>query len=92
MTPKTAAQTWRCRIATAARGYEHFLTETDPITLKIWADIYHTGDIKKWATKRVNNILAECAKLWPLFADDGQLVQSALTAAHRSLELLSDNE
>jgi len=88
MNPQTAALTYRCRIATAARGYEHFLTETDPDTLKIWADIYKTGDIKKWAVKRVNNILAECAKLWPLFADDAQLVKFVLIAARPSLEVL----
>jgi len=86
--PLTAALAWRCRMATAAKGYEHFLTETDPLQLMLWAGIYKTEDIKKWAVERVNNILAECAKLWPLFADDVQLVQSALDAARPSLEKL----
>jgi len=88
MNPQTAALTYRCRIATAARGYEHFLTETDPLQLMLWAGVYKTEDIKQWAKERVNNMLAECAKLWPLFADDAQLVQFVLTAARPSLERL----
>ena len=87
-TKLTAALTWRCCVATAARGYSGFLTEDNPLQMLLWGGIYKTDNIKAWARERVNGILVECARLWPLFADDEELVRLALDAAREPLESL----
>ena len=81
----TAALTWRCRIATAARGYEVFLVEDDPLQLMLWGGVYKTGNIKEWAKERVEGILAECEELWLEFCEDEELVGAVGEAARDAL-------
>lgn len=87
MTPYTAHLLYRCRIATAA-DYTPYILETNPIQLLFWADTYKVLDIRLWAKEQIEGILSEAAELWPLFADDEGLVQSALGAVQPWAERL----
>lgn len=78
--PRTAALTWRVLICCAASYCIHLET-SDPLLLRMQANLHHVGDVRAWAKRQIRKILDDAHGLVCQFNHDSSLRTSALSAA-----------